>query len=313
MSARTETGCALDADRAANSLPIRRSGSKTNVAPAVISGRRPRMISGIPSSLLLVTGGSRLGPPFVRVHHSGDGHAFNRRLDALSTCSTDGRALIIGEEIRPLLIDRAIHVGILAAPLVLHHREHGWIRLVTSGDTLDLPHDFFFADFGDVGIALVIFPPVNEGKVPRAGPRGGRRAPPLSADEARLAMQPLTESAIRGSFVNVSRKEVADLALPKDVDSVDWSAVDYLGWRDRRRGRRAYVVVPLEVRKAGAAGRAGDSIGTLVCSEFECSVNVRQRPPVAYIGFDVDAARAERIATLWERTIGFVREVLGEA
>lgn len=126
-------------------------------------------------------------------------------------------------------------------------------------------------------------------------------------------MQPLTESAIRGSFVNVSRKEVADLALPKDVDSVDWSAVDYLGWRDRRRGRRAYVVVPLEVRKAGAAGRAGDSIGTLVCSEFECSVNVRQRPPVAYIGFDVDAARAERIATLWERTIGFVREVLGVA
>ncbi|NRD09757.1 FBP domain-containing protein [Rathayibacter agropyri] len=71
--------------------------------------------------------------------------------------------------------------------------------------------------------------------------------------------------------------------------------------------------VTVGARKAGAAGRAGDSIGTLVCSEFECSVNVRQRPPVAYIGFDVDAARAERIATLWERTIGFVREVLGVA
>ncbi|KZX19877.1 FBP domain-containing protein [Rathayibacter tanaceti] len=162
-------------------------------------------------------------------------------------------------------------------------------------------------------------------------------------------MQPLTENEIRACFVNASRKEVADLALPKAIDSFDWEGVDHLGWRDRRMGRRAYVVVPLEervvgvlltqadalprsraqcswcrdirlpndvvffgARKAGAAGRAGDTLGTLVCSEFQCSVNVRQRPPVAYVGFDVEAARSERIATLRARTTGFVREVLGE-
>ncbi|MBF4461457.1 MULTISPECIES: FBP domain-containing protein [unclassified Rathayibacter] len=163
-------------------------------------------------------------------------------------------------------------------------------------------------------------------------------------------MTPLTEHALRESFVNASRKEVADLSLPHDFETLDWDTIDYLGWRDRKMSRRSYVVAPLGervvgvlltqadarprsraqcswcrdvrlpndvvffgARKAGAAGRAGDTLGTLVCSEFQCSANVRQRPPIAYVGFDVEAAKAERIATLRAKTAGFVREVLGEA
>ena len=51
---------------------------------------------------------------------------------------------------------------------------------------------------------------------------------------------------------------------------------------------------------------------TLVCADFQCSANVRTRPSVAYVGFDVEAAKAERIAMLRAKTTGFVREVLGE-
>ena len=35
-------------------------------------------------------------------------------------------------------------------------------------------------------------------------------------------MRPLTEKAIRESFVNASRKEVSDLTLPEGFGDIDW-------------------------------------------------------------------------------------------
>ena len=58
-------------------------------------------------------------------------------------------------------------------------------------------------------------------------------------------------------------------------------------------------------RRAGSAGRKGDSLGTLVCMNFECSSNVRKLPPVAYLGFDVEAARLECIEVLRTRVAAF--------
>ena len=63
-------------------------------------------------------------------------------------------------------------------------------------------------------------------------------------------------------------------------------------------------------RRAGQAGRNGDTLGTLVCANFECSSNVRKLPPMAYIGFDVEAARQKRIAGLQERSAAFASAVL---
>jgi hypothetical protein len=154
-------------------------------------------------------------------------------------------------------------------------------------------------------------------------------------------MQSLTEKTIRESFVNASRKEVTDATMP-DLGDLPWQRLDYLGWRDRKLARRAYLVVDLEngpvgivlqqaetsprsraqcswcqdvtlpndvvlftARLAGAAGKKGNVVGTLICANFECSVNVRRLPPVAYIGFDVEAARENRIATLRERATSF--------
>ena len=60
-------------------------------------------------------------------------------------------------------------------------------------------------------------------------------------------MQPLTESIIRSSFVNASRKEVKDMTLTDGFEALtdaDWAKLDFYGWRDPKFARRAYVVLP---------------------------------------------------------------------
>jgi len=158
-------------------------------------------------------------------------------------------------------------------------------------------------------------------------------------------MQPLTEKTIRASLVNASLRERKELSLPP-LASLDWDKLDFLGWRDPKFALLGYVIVELEgeptgilvrqadgrtrsrpqcswceditlpndvvffsVRRTGPAGRKGDTVGTLVCSNFECSYNVRKAPPVAYLGFDVEAARQQRIRSLGERVRGFVKDV----
>jgi hypothetical protein len=161
-------------------------------------------------------------------------------------------------------------------------------------------------------------------------------------------MLALTEGTIRTSLVNATRKEVSDLTLPPGFADLDWDRLDLLGWRDPKLAKRSYVVVPTEdgvvgivltraeasprsraqcswcqdvrlpndvalysAKRAGAAGRKGDTVGVLVCEAFQCSQNVRKPPPVAYLGFDVEAAQQERMRTLRARAAGFAAAVLG--
>ncbi|MBA3843543.1 MAG: FBP domain-containing protein [Actinobacteria bacterium] len=165
-------------------------------------------------------------------------------------------------------------------------------------------------------------------------------------------MEPLTEKQIRASFVNASKREAAQATLP-DLDALRWDRLDYLGWRDRKAPLSAYAVLEVDgsptgillragdpgaervkrksvcvwcndivvtddvtlyvARRAGAAGRQGNTIGTLICTDFVCSENVRRRPTSAEAGTD-DAVREQiverRIAQLRERSEQFVAEVL---
>ena len=160
-------------------------------------------------------------------------------------------------------------------------------------------------------------------------------------------MHAFSESAIRGSFVNASLRERKNLQLPAPVDEIEWDRLDYLGWRDRKSPQLGYVVVDLggspvgmltrqaearpraraqcswcedvqlpndvvllSTQRAGAAGRNGNTLGALVCENFECSANVRRRHPAPYPGFDVEAARAERISALREHVDAFAQRVL---
>ena len=89
----------------------------------------------------------------------------------------------------------------------------------------------------------------------------------------------------------------------------------------RRRAQGAWCqdvrlpndVVFYSARLAGPAGRRGATVGTLLCRDFECSHNARVLPPLAYQGFDRDAARTERIRVLRERSRSFVETVLSGA
>ena len=64
-------------------------------------------------------------------------------------------------------------------------------------------------------------------------------------------------------------------------------------------------VVFYSAKRAGDAGRKGDTVGTLICEDFQCSTNVRKLPPMAYLGFDAEAARLDRIAALQRHAAGF--------
>lgn len=168
-------------------------------------------------------------------------------------------------------------------------------------------------------------------------------------------MQSLTEQQIRAGFVNATRREVAQATMP-DLSALHWDRLDYLGWRDRRAPLSAYVVLehddgPVGIllragdragatrrravcawcadvvetddvslyvaRRAGAAGRKGDTIGTLICTDFQCSRNVRRPPTRIEAGSDVEAVRRQlverRIGDLRERSRAFVDGVLRTA
>lgn len=164
-------------------------------------------------------------------------------------------------------------------------------------------------------------------------------------------MNPLTEKQIRAALLNASKREAAQATLP-DVATLDWEQLDYLGWRDRKAPLSAYVVLELDgeptgmllraadvktgrarakgvcawcedvvvtddvslyvARRGGASGRNGNTIGTLICTEFVCSRNVRRKPTFTEAGNDPAVREliiGRRIAGLRERAARFVAEV----
>ena len=127
-------------------------------------------------------------------------------------------------------------------------------------------------------------------------------------------MHPVTEDAIRASFSNCSQGEAKRIPMPRDLADVPWSDLDFLGWRDLGAQDRAYLVTPrgdgltgvmlrsaatrkgflrrnlcslcltthpgggvslMTGRKAGDAGRQGNSVGLYLCSDLACSLYIR--------------------------------------
>ncbi|WP_394159976.1 FBP domain-containing protein [Galactobacter valiniphilus] len=162
-------------------------------------------------------------------------------------------------------------------------------------------------------------------------------------------MQELSLAQLRAAFVNTSRREASQATPEQDLSALDWEQLSLLGWRDAHNPQRAFVVIPVEERHvgimltavpspprkamcalceditevsdvkmfiakaAGAAGRKGDTLGTLIHADFKCSKYARRFPsrlegqdnPEAFI-----AARVERLRENAER---FALRVLGEA
>lgn len=159
-------------------------------------------------------------------------------------------------------------------------------------------------------------------------------------------MLPLTENDVRESFINASRRERTAAALPENFGNLDWDALDFLGWRDPKLPAVGYVVGPaggsilgimlrevdgktrsrpqcswcedvllpndvvyFNAKRAGKAGRNGNTVGTLACANFECSANARRLPPLPYPGFDLETGRQRRIAELRSNFVNFAQRV----
>ncbi|PRB10860.1 FBP domain-containing protein [Microbacterium sp. MYb62] len=162
-------------------------------------------------------------------------------------------------------------------------------------------------------------------------------------------MRPLTEADIRASFVNADDDELRLMEMPHDFLLVDWDYLDFFAWQDPAASRRGYVLIPhddrvvgvvlratdpgrgragmcnichtmqpgnqialLSARRAGEAGRRGDSFGTYMCADLSCHENVRLAHPLApneirtpgQVDFRLDGTRRRMesfVSQVWER------------
>ena len=164
-------------------------------------------------------------------------------------------------------------------------------------------------------------------------------------------MNALTERQIRSSFVNCSQGEAKRAGLP-DLEGVPWDDLDFLGWVDPKAPLVAYLVLPSEsdgvtgiqlrrgtggpgrkvarmcslcttvhsgtgvsllvARRAGKAGREGNTVGLDICSDLACSLYARHRLklPVASPAHETLSVD-ERVARLLRNTRRFVDRVTG--
>ncbi|WP_063059070.1 FBP domain-containing protein [Nocardia sienata] len=162
-------------------------------------------------------------------------------------------------------------------------------------------------------------------------------------------MEPLTEREIRASFVNCSKGDAKRLSIPTDLADRPWDDLDFLGWSDPGAAGRAYLVIPEErgpagialryetggprrsqmcticstthtnggvvlmtARKAGEAGRRGNSTGTYMCDDLACSLYARRKKtPALGRAYRDDFDAEYRIEQIRENITAFLTRVRG--
>ncbi|MFR9799357.1 FBP domain-containing protein [Streptomyces sp. MS06] len=164
-------------------------------------------------------------------------------------------------------------------------------------------------------------------------------------------MRPLTERDIRDSFVNCSKGEAKRLPVPRDLAGLPWDDLDFLGWRDPGAPDRSYLVAEREggrvgvtlrfppsqrgllqrslcslcltahargdvslmtARKAGAAGREGNSVGLYMCTDLACPLYVRGRKvPDTGTRFEESLTVEEQIARMTGNLSAFLDKLYG--
>ncbi|MFC0601511.1 FBP domain-containing protein [Streptomyces palmae] len=160
-------------------------------------------------------------------------------------------------------------------------------------------------------------------------------------------MRSLTERDIRTSFVNCSKGEAGRLTVPRDLADSPWDDLDFLGWREPGAPDRSYLVAEREdrligvalrypgrqrsylhrnlcslcltthpgngvslmtARKAGAAGRQGNSAGLYICTDLACSLYVRGKrvPEAAGARMEESLSVEEQIARTRSHLFAFL-------
>lgn len=160
-------------------------------------------------------------------------------------------------------------------------------------------------------------------------------------------MEPVTEREIRASFVNCSKGDAKRLTVPPDLDTRPWDDLDFLGWPDPGLPGRAYLVIPeagalagialryetggprrsqmcticstthsnggvvlMTARKAGEAGRRGNTTGTYMCEDLSCSLYARRKKtPALGRAYRDDFEIADRIRQIDQNVTAFLGRV----
>ena len=162
-------------------------------------------------------------------------------------------------------------------------------------------------------------------------------------------MRSLTEQDIRNSFINCSKGEAKRLWTPRELAGLPWDDLDFLGWRDPGAPDRSYLVMEraaeligvtlrfppsrrgflhrslcslcltthpgngvslMTARKAGAAGREGNSVGLYMCTDLACSLYVRgKKVPEAGSRFEESLTVEQQIARTVSNLSGFVEKL----
>ncbi|BDH06181.1 FBP domain-containing protein [Streptomyces seoulensis] len=162
-------------------------------------------------------------------------------------------------------------------------------------------------------------------------------------------MRPLTEQDIRASFVNCSKGDAKRLAIPRDLGERPWDDLDFLGWRDPGAPDRSYLVLErgeelvgvalrfptvrrgshhrsmcsvcltthrgggvclMTARKAGPAGREGNSVGVYMCADLACSLYVRgKKVPESGSRFEESLTVPEQIARAEGNLTAFIDQL----
>lgn len=162
-------------------------------------------------------------------------------------------------------------------------------------------------------------------------------------------MRPLTEDEIRGAFVNATEDDLRIMAMPHSLLLTGWDFLDFFAWRDPHARGRGYLVVERDgqptavvlraantsashaqsalcnmchamqpgdqvtlftARRAGAAGAAGDTIGSYICADLSCHENVRLAAPLAPLEVRGHGMVDVRIDGTRKRLESFVDKVL---
>lgn len=160
-------------------------------------------------------------------------------------------------------------------------------------------------------------------------------------------MTPLTERDVRSCFVNCTKGEATRLFVPLDLPDRPWPDLDYLGWRDPRAPARGYLVTAIDgalrgvalrvpqtsvgaarksmcslcvtvhsggvalmvAPRAGRAGQNGNTVGTYVCADLQCSAHIRREPRSSGAGVTETLTVDERAARLRTNLTDFVARV----
>ena len=160
-------------------------------------------------------------------------------------------------------------------------------------------------------------------------------------------MQAGSADALAGCFVNATRREAAAAVPPFPLAEYHWETMEFLGWRDQKDRTRAYLVLEVDgvlrgavlrpthtpgvhgvcalcrdvtelagvrmfsARRAGDAGRSGNSVATLIHEDFRCSEYARRLPTPMEGALDPELFSSQRVEALRKRSTGFMRRVIG--